>query len=407
MSLAVLRATGESCPVKTARAVRSDTRTDIRVARDLESFLALEQAWNDLFARSGRPDQIFQSFDWLWHWSRHCRTPKQRPVIVTGWEGGRLVMVWPLVAERQLGLVTLRWMGEPASQYGDVLVEEGPHRDDLLREGWRWVRRERADLAALRKVRATSPVRRILAEAGLCSARTDAPFLPFGDARSFAEVQNRFSAKARSSRRRLVRRLEETGAVTYVALDASQEARALVASGFAMKRTSLAEQGQSAPAFETPAMEAMFADAVSGTERPVGTLVNAVLRDGVPVAIGISFTCKGWGFGHILAFDGRCAKQGAGVILAERIFEAAHARGLVGFDMLGPADDFKRSWSPEAVAVEDWAVPLSLAGSLAVRLWYGGTRERLKRLLLAAPPWVAAPGWAFARLARGRRSPRA
>ena len=34
-------------------------------------FDALEDDWNALFARAGRPTQVFQSFNWNWHWANN------------------------------------------------------------------------------------------------------------------------------------------------------------------------------------------------------------------------------------------------------------------------------------------------------------------------------------------------
>ena len=55
--------------------------------------------------------------------------------IVTARRNGSLVMVWPLVLERSNGLSTLSWMGDPVSQYGDVLVDDLADATDVLRQG--------------------------------------------------------------------------------------------------------------------------------------------------------------------------------------------------------------------------------------------------------------------------------
>ena len=72
-------------------------------------FNALETEWNDLFWRAGRGAQIFQTFNWNWHWCNHylaasADAPAPSLAIVTGRRNGRLVMVWPLVSEREAGL---------------------------------------------------------------------------------------------------------------------------------------------------------------------------------------------------------------------------------------------------------------------------------------------------------------
>src|SRR6478609_4610579 len=98
-----------------------------------------ETDWNDLFWRAGRGSQIFQTFNWNWHWSNHyLPSPSDEAApslaIVTGRRDGRLVMVWPLTTERVAGLSQLAWMGDPVSQYGDILVE--PEAVPLLGEAW-------------------------------------------------------------------------------------------------------------------------------------------------------------------------------------------------------------------------------------------------------------------------------
>src|SRR5262249_12099809 len=95
---------------------------------DRAQFAALEPEWNELFARAGRPHQLFQAYDWLRHWADHYLDDRTRLSIVVVRQGGRLVMVWPLVAIQRAGLTRLCWMGEPVGQYGDALVEDGPAR---------------------------------------------------------------------------------------------------------------------------------------------------------------------------------------------------------------------------------------------------------------------------------------
>ena len=56
-------------------------------------FDSLATEWNDLFARAGRGSQVFQSFNWNWHWCNHYLSSGRSLAIVTGRRAGRLVMV--------------------------------------------------------------------------------------------------------------------------------------------------------------------------------------------------------------------------------------------------------------------------------------------------------------------------
>ncbi len=104
---------------------------ELKVITDRADFDALEAEWNGLFARAGRSHQLFLSFNWLWHWCNHYLVPDRttRLSIVIARRDGRLVMVWPLVTERSRGLTMLSWMGDPVSQYGDVLIDDAPDAD--------------------------------------------------------------------------------------------------------------------------------------------------------------------------------------------------------------------------------------------------------------------------------------
>jgi len=81
-------------------------RTELQLITARRDFDALEAEWNDLFTRAGRPTQVFQSFNFCWHWANHYLSsspggiPRLTLSIVTGRRNGRLIVVWPLVSER-------------------------------------------------------------------------------------------------------------------------------------------------------------------------------------------------------------------------------------------------------------------------------------------------------------------
>ena len=48
-----------------------DEATCFSVVTSRAGLEALEDEWNALFARAGRDIHVFQTFNWIWHWSRH------------------------------------------------------------------------------------------------------------------------------------------------------------------------------------------------------------------------------------------------------------------------------------------------------------------------------------------------
>ena len=152
-------------PEAVSRALASESSCDISVIRDRAGFDALEVEWTALFEQVGRPEQLFQTFEWLSCWADHFLDAADSLRIVVGRREGRLVMVWPLVETRgPLGFTKLAWMGEPVGQYGDALIEPGSAARASLAAAWLAVRALKADAALLRKTRANSNVSTLLGE---------------------------------------------------------------------------------------------------------------------------------------------------------------------------------------------------------------------------------------------------
>ena len=218
-----------------------------------EGMAALEGDWNQLFERSGICAQVFQQFNWCHHWATHFLTAKRgrcKLAIVTGRAQGRLVMVWPMVMTRRAGLRELSWLGEPVSQYGDVLAEAGPQRGAQLRAGWRFILQTlKPDLARLNKTRLDSAIAPLLSELGARITQTmSAPYLELNSAPSWAAFEKRYPAKAVKNRRRQYRRLEERGAVRFTCCREGPEASALAREAIIMKRAWLEAKGLVSPA---------------------------------------------------------------------------------------------------------------------------------------------------------------
>jgi CelD/BcsL family acetyltransferase involved in cellulose biosynthesis len=207
---------------------------EIEIITARARFDTLESEWNALFERAARADQLFQDFNWLWHWTNHFLDARTKLRVIAGWHHGRLAMVWPLVETKTFGLKKLVWMGEPVSQYGDALVEPGALGQEMLAEGWRQVRGLGADFALLRKTRAASSAGQVIADMTPCLTNA-APVLDFGKAARFDDVLARLSGKVRSSRRRLSRRLMEQGDISFKASDRNQDRAFLIRRAFELK----------------------------------------------------------------------------------------------------------------------------------------------------------------------------
>lgn len=356
------------------------------VVSERPAFDALEPEWNDLFRRAGKDTQLFQTFNWNWHWANHYlpATPGERGrrslAIVTVRRHGRLVMLWPLVAERVAGLRVLHWMGEPVSQYGDVLAEAAPDTAPLMRQAWEYIKtRLGADAAFLRKVRADAAVAPLLGELGLRrTAVAEAPYLDLASAPDFAAYEQRYSGKARKNRRRLMRRLEERGAVVIERHTGGAQARAAALEAITLKRNWLKATGRLSPALADERFAGFFGDVAEGRIRPAGCGLTMLKSAGETAGVAIDVTCGARRAAHIIVHDDRLDAFSPGTLLLQEWIRGASADRIGTFDLLAPAYAYKSDWADATVAVEDFAQGLTLTGRAYVDVYLGVVRERLK-----------------------------
>lgn len=360
------------------------------IIEDLPAFLALREEWDALFARAGEPQQVFQSHVFLGHWARHYLDAQSRLSIVTLRRGGRLVMLWPLLRQRRLGIDMLRFMGIPVAQFGDVLVERGGDEAALFRAGWQAVRELGADLFEARKLRADSALGRsgLLADA-IMLERHEAPFADL-EARVGRDGPGAaYPARERSNHRRRLRRLAERGPLSFAMAAPGPEAMALAGEAVAMKQAALRRHGVIAPAISDPRFRAFFRD-LAGDTAGASPLRIALIRSGeAPVGIDLSLDCKGTSFGHVIASHPDHERGGIGRLLIHHSFASARARGNAVFDLLAPADAYKLDHADGTTAVGDFVLPLSLKGRLACRLGLQNLRPTLKAALKRLPAPVA------------------
>jgi CelD/BcsL family acetyltransferase involved in cellulose biosynthesis len=351
-----------------------------------DQFDALEAEWNALYERAGRSAQLFLSFNWLWHWCNHYLDGAAL-AVVTGRRDGRLVLVWPLVRTRTCGQTVLEWMGDPMSQYGDVLLDQCADSQDVLRSAWTFLKsRSGADVVRLRKVRADSAIAPLLHEiGGLRTETAVAPCLDLASARDYAEYEKRYSSSSRKKRRHHLRRLADLGAVTFEELTGGPAARALVEAAVPMKRKWLASRGLVSRAYADDRITRFFGDVAEAATKPAGCLVSVLKVDGQPAAMGIALRGKDRIGLHILVFDIELERASVGTLLIEHIIRAAADGGVACYDLLSPGDAYKLAWADASIAVDDWAVPLTITGRAFARLYLAGLRERLKSAVRRLP----------------------
>lgn len=370
-----------------------DTACELALITDRAGFDALEADWTDLFERAGRDTQLFQSFNWSWHWCNHYLTgphkgrPAPQLAVVTARRAGRLVMLWPLAVEHVAGLRRLVWMGGPVGQYGDVLIEDGLEAAPLLRQAWDLViAAVRPDLAWLRKVREDAAIAPLVKDLGLVlTERLEAPYADLAEVGGFEALLKRRSPRARKKRRAMAKRLDALGFRRFEHHLGGAPACEGAKTAVTLKRLQLSSAGVVSPAITDPRLSSFFADAACGGVRPVGVNVVSLASQSDVGAVDIYVGCKGRAALHINAYRPDYEKASIGTHLLDCAIAQACRDGYRTFDFLAPAEPYKLRWADGVVGVNDWALPLSLRGRLFVRLYLPLVRPALKAVLGALP----------------------
>ena len=347
-------------------------------------------AWDDLHARCGRGAHVFQSFNWNWHWARHFlgKDCNAELAVVCLRKHGQLIGIWPLRVVRHAGLRIVHWMGEPVSQYGDVLLDPAHATPGTLAFGWaRAIGLLDADALHIRKVRAdaiTLPWLQMYR--AHVTQREEAPYLDFTGSTDFDSHDERHSAKWRKNRRRLFRRLQGLGEVRFEHFTEGRAAREAALEAIALKRRTLDDTGRLSMALHDPRFAAFFADAAEAASHPCGCRVTRMTVDGRLVGSSIDVTFNGHRAAHIIVHDPEFAACGPGLHLIEDWARTAIADGMTQLDLLAPAHGYKWDWADGSIAVNDYVLATSLKGQLFLG-YIAHLRPRLKALAERVAQW--------------------
>jgi CelD/BcsL family acetyltransferase involved in cellulose biosynthesis len=345
---------------------RSKRPSDSISVEDLVSLASIEAEWRDLERRNGAPTP-FQTWDWCFRWlaaqAASADSPEEVRLVALR-ENGRLVQLWPL-AVRTLWLFRIAvWLGEPLTQYGDVLAEPSDLGAARAEAAWRHICNWRdIDALELRRVRSDAGIRSLLVEHGAaCAATSSAPFLDFTDVDADGRPAWRRSSRTRNALRRRLSELAVHGAVRFEVVTDADEQMAAVAAGLRLKRNWLKETGRASVGLSHPA-----AGAFLGSLASTGDLFVARLRVAeatAAVEIGLRRNEKYYSF--LQAYEPRFAAAAPGRLLFWHLIERCPDLGVKLFDFLAPAYPHKQEWATGERSTQDFVVPITTRGQLAM-----------------------------------------
>jgi CelD/BcsL family acetyltransferase involved in cellulose biosynthesis len=292
-------------------------------------------------------------------------------------------------------------MGDPVSQYGDVIVEDGPEAARDIHAAFAFVLEQaNIDLVHLRKVRADAAIAPLLRARGVGFTDVQqAPYVAFEGTSDYAAFEQRYAKAARKNRKRQMRRLQETGETSFQRFAAGPAASDAASVALRLKRDWLRQRGLVSPAVADVRTEGFFRDCASGRGPASGIEIGAVVSDGAIAAIEIGVQCKDRVALHLIAYDPRFEKTGAGALLMEDSIRRACQSGKAALDLLAPGAAYKFEWADRSVDVGDCSFGLSRAGKVYAALYLARLRPAAKAMLEHLPKAVRRHIATFAGLA--------
>lgn len=344
-----MRAEGYSSAAR--KYVTDDAQCELDVFEGRDAVARAEEAWR-MLAENGGVQTPFQSFPVASAAAAAHERRGETPRILIVRRNGRPVLIVPTVLVNLFGARVLRFLGDPLIQYGDVIATDDVCEDDLAAAWKNIVGLNSVSLVLFRRVRDDARI-----SAWLNKKTTQINF----QETFLVDLSKPSALSSRNARelRRLRRRLGDLGSV-HTAVWTGPAAEDLLLNALALKRDWIKTQGLTSTVIGNSDWERALRDICAA-----GALtVVALSVDSRFVAFEVGLRDAQCWYAFLGVFIDDFARIGPGQVLTADCIEIARNMGLVCYDQLPPAHDYKRQQATETLCVRDYALPLTQTGRL-------------------------------------------
>lgn len=369
----------------------ADTRTNARF-RTLTSLAEMDQVarqWKALEQRCGDRLSYFQTFGWCRSWIAAFAGEERgiAPSIETVWRGDRLVAVWPLMLATTGGVRILQTLGEPHSQYCNLIWDQASlTRKDAERLLARIQEDRCCDVAVFQAVPETSPLSQVLHGRNLESSSNASALLDLSAFASAQEYDGQLGRLQKRNRNRRRNRLKRLGELNFTVVWPTDSRFApLVRECASMKRRWLAETGRYSVGFSMDGFDSFLAGLTGDASTTSGACLSVLKTGDRIAAMELGFVKDRHYYSYLGAFDWDLRDLSPGKVQMDFTVRWLIEQGIMAYDLLGNPADYKISWSNRLVTLHAYAMPFSLKGRLYVRAWLGILRPAAKRVYQSLP----------------------
>jgi CelD/BcsL family acetyltransferase involved in cellulose biosynthesis len=366
---------------------RSGTATwQVILVRRVAELDGWADAWRRLDRRSTASFVFFQSHDWCRQWWRQQSLPGHEPAVFLVFEEGRLIAVLPMMQTRSAGVKILRPLGEPHTQYSNLLTEEGLLPDGAASALRQAISASGADLVLLHYVPEGSPLRMVLppssraAELGNVSLQYD--LSAHGCADSYDKSADK---KLRQLRRRADTYLSKHGPLSLKVLKPADPGYAeAVRDCIAMKMVWISETARNLDGLGQRD-HAAFLASLPGGELLDGGIVFALMSGDVAIAYQTGFLQRGQYYLYTAGFDWSLRAFSPGMVLIDMTMRWLIDKGVATFDMMGNPSGYKERLANRQTQLDGHVLPLTLKGAAYGKLWSRKLRPVLRAVYHRLP----------------------
>ena len=355
----------------------------LSVVTSLGALHELQAKWHDLENDTQNHSSVFQSFDWNMAWAEtYVANSKSTSLhIIAGYEAEKLVFLWPLMREKQLGFDTLTWLTEPFGQYGDVMCRKGQNSRQWVESAIGFMKRLRdIDILRLRHVRADSHLA-VHAAHLLNDARVPdgAPYLDLRQFSTDAAYDERYTSTQRKRRKKIRKALEELGPVSFARLPTGSTADVAMRHAIAEKNAWLSDRGRINRVLGCPEHLTFLKNLSRRRSGTVEVVVSEMKAGDKPVSWEVGFRLRGTHYGYITSHVNALTDLSPGRLHMDQSQRDALNAGMGTFDLMVPNDTHKESWSSGIVATNDYYLPISTAGAALGHVFIRTLRPLLRK----------------------------
>ncbi|MCR9138484.1 MAG: GNAT family N-acetyltransferase [Alphaproteobacteria bacterium] len=374
-------------------ATRAGAGQTVRVIRTIAEMELIKDQWLSLEQDLATGTNVFQTYSWCRHWAEVFVGRPNTPwslCVITVWQSRDLALLCPLAVTRHGPFKIARWLGDPLTQYGNVLVSPDARGEPVVDLFWRELKATgEFDLALLRFVREDSTIAAMLERHAVEMSREQAASVDLTQFENFQGFEDWFKSRHKKNSirnwRRKRRRLEEQGKIELKRIEPGQDARRSIPEVLELKAQWVKKSGLVDSTFSRPECTALLSNLADDAASNSECMLFALTLDGRPIAYDLGFVSFGRYVSHVGAFHPDFGQFNPGHVLTHEILAQLIKDGYSSYDMMTPASGYKLDWANKLDEVLDFALPINRTGSLYINAYLRKIRPGIKASLDALP----------------------